>query len=253
MGLKSQSCHACLKHHNAVKSYYLPHITVLTDVGGKCGHHQTHLIPSRTRELGKFCLGKSLCEQLFEHSRLRLGWGMGCAGVSPGTGEHMSLPVCTCAKAGLVVCEIFQKLAATALGKLKSWNLWINPSTNSQFLIWYLFQHLTKSQSVQNLTLLAFLVLSSRRLQEQQVSKPLISFRRSYAINDIELSFANTQELFNVHTWKHSIRNWNLCFLQATVEADQRDIFIHSFNIYLLRIYFVSVCGCRGGNKTNKQ
>lgn len=33
-GLKSQSCHACLTHHNVVRSYYLSYITMLTDARG---------------------------------------------------------------------------------------------------------------------------------------------------------------------------------------------------------------------------
>lgn len=71
-GLKSQPCHACLNYHNAVKSYYLPYITVLTDVGGNCGHYQTHLIPSGTRELAKFCSDKA---SLNNHlSTPDLGW-----------------------------------------------------------------------------------------------------------------------------------------------------------------------------------
>lgn len=133
-GLKSQSCHACLNHHNTVKSYYLPYITVLTDVGGSCGHDQTHLIPLGTWELGKFCPGKA---SLNNHlSTPNVSWN----GKLVALEQHLvqgSTWVCLCvhvhtpARAELLLCEIFQKLAAAAaaLGKLKSWNLWINPST----------------------------------------------------------------------------------------------------------------------------
>lgn len=76
-----------------MKSYCLPYTAVLTDVGGNCGHHQTHLISLGTRELGKFCPSQSLFEQSSEHARLQLGWGLGRAGTAPGLGEHTSVPV----------------------------------------------------------------------------------------------------------------------------------------------------------------
>lgn len=54
------------------------------------------------------------------------------------------------------------------------------------------FQQLTKSQSVQNLTLLAFLIFSSKRMRGPRVSKPFISLRRSHAINDCSCKLSGT-------------------------------------------------------------
>lgn len=172
----------------------------LTHVGGNCGHHQPHLIPSGTGELGKFCPGKSLFEQSSEHSRLQLGWRS-----TQGGGAR----VCLCehghtsARAALALREIFQKLAAAAaaaaLGKLKSWNLWINPSTklsvSNSVPVFNTLQRVNLCRTSHSWHFW-YSVLggcsNSRCLNHW-------FFRRSHTINDIQSAPVNTQELFNVH------------------------------------------------------
>lgn len=191
-------------HHNAVKSYYQSYI----NCADRC-RMELWTLPETPRSLGNQGAWKILSQQVSSQpSRHKLGW-RGLWWAAPGRGKYVSVSLCTRAHTSKSWGSSLQGISETSgSGDDTTWEAeMLKPVSQPRrkafrFAFRTCFQQLTKSQSVQNLTLWHFLYSVSKRIQGPRVSKPLIYLRRSHASNDCSCKLSGTFQCPHSETLK---------------------------------------------------